>query len=162
MVTRNHEATIVLPSEDEWYKAAYYDADAEPPYFEYPAGTDMMTDCAAPGATANTANCASVVGDLTDVGSYTNSASPNGSFDQGGNVLEWNETILEGDFRGLRAGDFIADADDLAAASFRFGAFPSQEGETLGFRVASIPEPESGLLQTTALLVVLAWRRRCA
>ncbi|MGE4605652.1 MAG: SUMF1/EgtB/PvdO family nonheme iron enzyme [Myxococcota bacterium] len=161
MVTRNPEATIFLPSENEWYKAAYYDADAEPPsYFEYPAGTDD-TSCAVPGAAANTANCDDEVADLTDVGSYTNSASPNGSFDQGGNVLEWNETILEGNLRGLRAGDFINNASGLAT-SFGIGLAPSAEFETFGFRVASIPEPESGLLQTTALLVLLAWRKRCA
>ncbi|GAG37158.1 unnamed protein product, partial [marine sediment metagenome] len=90
-ITRNTGATIVLTSEDEWYKAAYFNGTG---YFEYPAGSDTQTTCAVPGATANTANCDEVVDDLTNVGSYTGSASPNGTFDQGGNVWEWNEAII--------------------------------------------------------------------
>ena len=45
--------------------------------------------------------------DLTNVGSYTGSASPNGTFDQGGNAAEWNETIAEPAItRGVRGGTF--------------------------------------------------------
>ena len=38
----------------------------------------------------------------TDVGSYAH-PSPYGTYDQGGNVYEWNETI-SGSTRGLRGG----------------------------------------------------------
>ena len=72
-IVRNAGAEIFLPSEDEWHKAAYFNGTS---YFEFPAGTDAHTVCAAPGATANTANCLPGVGDLTDVGSYTGSAKP--------------------------------------------------------------------------------------
>jgi formylglycine-generating enzyme len=95
-VTRNPGANIVLASENEWYKAAYYDTSSSG-YFDYPAGSNTPTICAAPTATPNTANCNSVVnapyGDLTPVGSYPGSPSPYGTFDQGGNVWEWNETM---------------------------------------------------------------------
>src|SRR5262249_30692306 len=37
-VTRNVAASIFLPNEDEWYKAAYYDA-LSTKYFDYPAGS---------------------------------------------------------------------------------------------------------------------------
>ena len=47
------------------------------------------------------------VGDLTDAGSYTGSASPVGTFDQGGNVFEWNEAIISGSSRGVRGGSFF-------------------------------------------------------
>ena len=57
--------------------------------------------CAAPSATPNTANCEVAVGGPTDVGAYTLSASPYGTFDQGGNVSEWNETGL-GSTLGIR------------------------------------------------------------
>jgi hypothetical protein len=40
-------------------------------YFDYPAGTNTQIVCAAPEATTNTANCSSVVDDLSEVGSYT-------------------------------------------------------------------------------------------
>jgi len=55
-ITRNAGATVFLTSEDEWYKAAYYDAGSEI-YFNYPASSDTLTYCRPPGAMANTANC---------------------------------------------------------------------------------------------------------
>jgi len=137
---RNADATIFLPSEDEWYKAAYYDAGLAI-YYDYPAASNSQTTCALPGATANTANCDSVEGDLTDVGSYTGSPSPNGTFDQGGNLWEWNEAVGEFSFRGLRGGDFD-NAPNALAASFRNANDPALDLYIVGFRVASIAEPE--------------------
>jgi hypothetical protein len=40
----------------------------------------------------------------TLVGEFQNSDGPYGTFDQGSNVLEWNEAILCGSARGLGAG----------------------------------------------------------
>ena len=58
--------------------------------FDFPTGTDTETTCALPGATANTANCNyRLRDDVTDVGSYTGSPSPYGTFDQGGNMWEY-------------------------------------------------------------------------
>ena len=159
-ITRNAGANIFLTSEDEWYKAAYYDAVATS-YFDYPAGSSVLPTCAGPGATANTANCGNVLDGLTDVGSYTGSASPNGTFDQGGNVWEWNETIISsvyGSMRGLRGGGTAIPPDELAA-SFRQLFNPQDATRDTGFRVASIPEPGTGLLLMTGLLG-LAIRRR--
>ena len=86
------DATVFLPSENEWYKAAYYSPGGT--YFEYPTGTDTETGCVAPASdTGNSANCDTAVNALTDVGAYALSASPYGTFDQGGNVAEWNEQI---------------------------------------------------------------------
>jgi formylglycine-generating enzyme required for sulfatase activity len=158
---RNAGATIFLTSENEWYKAAYYDA-VSTSYFDYPAGTDTQTVCASPTATANRANCGGAVGDLTDVGSYTGSASPYGTFDQGGNVFEWNEAIIFGSSRGVRGGSFnIVVADDLAAST-RLSTGPANQDFLIGFRVASIPEPGTGLLVMTGMLGMAGWRRRRA
>src|SRR5439155_10027336 len=44
-VTRTARATIVLTSEDEWYKAAYYDPSISS-FFDYPTGSDTQTNCA--------------------------------------------------------------------------------------------------------------------
>jgi hypothetical protein len=57
--------------------------------------------CALPGPTPNTANCGLVTAeqdpgnpnswgaaDVTDVGAYTNSTSPWGAFDTGGNLFQ--------------------------------------------------------------------------
>src|SRR5262249_31364567 len=54
-VSRNPGAIIVLTSESEWYKAAYYDPSSAT-YFDYPASSDTQTTCARPTATANRAN----------------------------------------------------------------------------------------------------------
>jgi len=53
-VTRNAGATIFLPSENEWYKAAYYGASTAS-YFTYPAGSNAPTVCGPPAATPNLA-----------------------------------------------------------------------------------------------------------
>lgn len=156
-LTRNAGATIVLTSEDEWFKAAYFSPSAGS-YFDYPAGSDTPTTCSLPTATPNRANCGQLVFDLMPKGSYTGSASPYGTFDQGGNVWEWNEaTILAGERRGLRGGSF-EDEDVLAlAASTR--VFLGVAGNyDRGFRLAMIPEPGTGLLVIAGLLGLAGWR----
>ncbi len=157
-VTRNVGATIFLTSEDEWYKATYYDA-LTTSYFDYPTGTDTQTVCAAPGAAANTANCLFVTGGYpTAVGSYTGSASPNGTFDQGGNVTEWTEAI-SGFERAMRGGSF-GDTPDRLATSYRIDNDPSWDFVDGGFRVGSlIPEPSTGLLVMVGMLGLAGWRR---
>ncbi len=154
---RNPDATFFLPSEDEWYKAAYYDA-VSTSYFDYPAGTDTPTVCTVPGAMPNTANCYEVVDDLTDVGSYMGSASPSGTFDQGGNLWEWNEAILFGRYRGLRGGSSFDGSNNFAAWNRNYN-YPTDEISDIGFRVAMIPEPATVLLFAGGL-AGLALRRR--
>jgi formylglycine-generating enzyme required for sulfatase activity len=139
-VTRNVGATVFVSSEDEWYKAAYYDPGTMI-YFDFPAGSVTQTTCAVPGVTANTANCDNVVSDLTDVGSYTGAASPGSTFDQGGNVWEWSDTIISGTDRGLRGGGFDSSPLDVAAPLPSTGP-PAGELNSVGFRVASlVPAP---------------------
>jgi len=137
-VARKDGAMIFLPSEDEWYKAAYYDA-ASSSYFDYPTGSDTQTSCTAPGAATNTANCDNAVGTVTDAGVYTSSASPAGTFDQGGNLREWSEALI-GLNRVLRGGNFTDPSNDLAA-SVRGFTYPTLQYADVGFRVASIHEP---------------------
>jgi len=110
-IHRNAGARTFLPSENEWYKAAYFDPRTDK-YFLYPSGTDRPMTGALPGAAPNTANCDSVTAahnpanpglpsttgwiynDVTDVGAYRHSVSPNGTFDQGGNVFQWTDDIV--------------------------------------------------------------------
>ena len=168
-VTRNPGATVFLPGENEWYKAAYYSPGGI--YFDYPAGVDAETTCALPGATPNTANCGSVQGAVTDVGAYTGSASPYGTFDQGGNVDEWNEereTRMDHSgyifhLSGSRGGEWSRSAGELAASFPGFLGISGLGYDQTGFRVASlVPEPGPGLLGMTAVLSLAASRRRRA
>jgi hypothetical protein len=142
-VIRNPGARFFIPSEDEWYKAAYYHA-ASASYFDYPVGTDTQTVCAAPGPTANTANCDHAAGNtLTDVGSYKGSPGPYGTFDQGGNLFEWNETVIDY-YTELRGGSFNARVDFLSVEySYQNNPFDTY-GLSYGFRVASYPACDDG------------------
>jgi hypothetical protein len=110
------------------------------------------------------------VANVTDVGAYAVAAGPFGTFDQGGNVWEWNEEIVSESFRGIRGGAWLQSAGFLAASSANF-ADPATHASTTGFRVAnvepavSVPSVPPFLLLTLvpALLAViggLAIRRR--
>ncbi len=117
--------------------------------------------CLAPTATANSANCNHAAGgDLTPRGSYTGSASPYGTYDQGGNVWEWNEAIIGDDppYRGSRGGAFYNYADAIGKFPRGYNV-PTGEFISLGFRVASIPEPGTGLLVMLGMLGLSCWRR---
>jgi len=143
-VTRNPGASIFVPSESEWYKAAYYDPITNV-YFDYPAGTNTPTVCSVVTAAPNRANCGYKTGNVTSVGAFTGSASPSGSFDQGGNVWEWNEAIVFGSYRGQRGGAWDLDANGLATSYWNLD-FPNGEHPVVGFRLASVPEPSAALL----------------
>jgi formylglycine-generating enzyme required for sulfatase activity len=157
-VTRNPGAIAFLTSENEWYKAAYFDNTS---YFDYPVQTNTQTVCTPVSGTPNRANCNNAVGAVTEVGAYEASASHYGTFDQGGNVWEWNEQLVGGSQRGQRGGAFYDDPVNLGAA-YPNGGDPEVEYVGVGFRVASlVPEPGTGLLVMTGVLG-LAWRRRGA
>jgi len=161
-VLRNLTASVFLPSESEWYKAAYYDPIAGR-YYDYPTGTNATIGCVAPaGDTGNSANCypyADPSGTLTDVGAYALSDSPSGTFDQGGNVYEWLEQIKIGAARGLRGGAWNGDSSNLTAFNSNSDS-PTLEIDNIGFRLASIPEPSTGLLVLTGLCGLALRRRR--
>jgi formylglycine-generating enzyme required for sulfatase activity len=144
LVQRNAGATVWLATDDEWYKAAYYDPGSDG-YHDYPTGTDTEITCSTPTATANTANCSGVAGGLTDVGGYPGSPSPNGTFDQGGNALEWTDgdvAILEN--RTLRGGGFHNPPDRLRRQILEYDD-PWFELSVIGFRVASFAQCADGV-----------------
>ena len=116
-VVRKPGALVFLPSEDEWYKAAYCKGGVTSgKYWLYPTQSDTRpTAEAPPGTDVNngSANYDWAVGDLTDVGAYTAKPSDSayGTFDQGGNLWEWNEADRgrDGSRRILRGGAFTND-----------------------------------------------------
>lgn len=102
-VMREPDATWVIPSEDEWYKAAYHlNNGPTGDYYLYPMQSDSTPDNQVIDPDAgNSANfwstcCMANTGTYfrSEVGEYENSPSPYGTFDQGGNVTEWTDTIV--------------------------------------------------------------------
>jgi len=158
-IARKPGALFFVPDTDEWYKAAYYDPAAGG-YFDYPTATDMPPTCAAPAATPNTANCEGVVSAVTEVGAYTGSPSPYGTFDQGGNVWEWTEQTDTASVRVLRGGNWFTTATS-SGASTSTTLEATDENIGIGFRIAMIvPEPDRGLLAATAGLALVALQAR--
>ena len=113
-------------------------------YFDYPTGTDSapwndLLD-RDPGNNATFFdNGHYTIGHpywRTEVGAHENSDSPYGTFDQGGNVWEWNEAVRGSD-RGLRAGSFNGSYPAILRAVYRWSRHPSCEFSGFGFRVAN-------------------------
>jgi len=130
----------VIPTEDEWYKAAYYKPDGSG-YSLYANGTNT-----APIAGVQS-NYNYAIGAPWNVN--TGTQEQNGTFDMMGNVWEWNETLVRDSFRGIRGGSYYYGDDHQLISSTRFyynPLYPYNEDRNFGFRVASIPEPCSLLL----------------
>jgi formylglycine-generating enzyme len=92
-----------------------------------------------------------------------NSPSPYGTFDQGGNVREWNETAVDlpgGPMRGERGGSFFFQSN-FEQASYRnsHSGDSTYKDEDLGFRIASIPEPGSITLGVVGAATLMLWIR---
>ena len=120
-VNRNSNWKWAVTSEDEWYKAAYYNP-AKSNYYDYPTSGDSVPSNTLDNPTEGgssatyydnfgTGNGGYTIGDpyyRTEGGDHENSGSPYGTFDQGGNVWEWNDSIVyQSDtytYRGLRGG----------------------------------------------------------
>jgi formylglycine-generating enzyme required for sulfatase activity len=142
--TREEGATFFLPSEDEFYKAAYYNPTLNGGtggYTEYGVGnTAPIVEGPAGGSTsANYSNGAGSPADntywqssggplnrqivnLTDVGAYTNATSHYGLFDVDGNATQWMETSKENPFNSgqdlpiARGGSWLHGIDGTGAA----------------------------------------------
>jgi len=152
-VNRESDWKWAITSEDEWYKAAYYDPTTGT-YFDYPTSSNTAPGADMTDVSGNNANyrpfiyspCPIDSGKYTTVaGEFQNSDSPYGTFDQGGNVWEWNEAILYDYYRGARGGDWGTLGWDSINGSLdaegRWYPYALYEGYAVGFRVSQVPEP---------------------
>jgi PEP-CTERM putative exosortase interaction domain len=172
IITKNVGATWWIPSEDEWYKAAYSKGGGtNTGYWLYPTQSDSVPGNAI-GGEANQANY--YAGDfavtqsalydealnyLTDAGAFSGAASAYGTFDQGGSAWEWNDTVIDNSSRGLRGSSWV-NGEDALQSSARINQDPSFESNLVGFRVASVPEPSTYALLLMAGAGWLLWPGR--
>jgi formylglycine-generating enzyme required for sulfatase activity len=149
IITVNTGAIAWIPTENEWYKAAYYNA-ASQNYAAFANGQNSLTKEDANFDSSGT----------TDVGTYSSDPSFYGTFDQAGNVWEWNDAVISGFTRGLRGGSWLsADSEPLLSWS-RNDSAPSNENDRIGFRLASVPEPSAMALSILAIGMMLIRRKR--
>jgi formylglycine-generating enzyme required for sulfatase activity len=148
--------TVFIPTEDEWYKAAYHQpasqgGDADD-YWLYATQSNSVPTIASATGIGDVANPGQNVvnyafgavwngqnGNFTTAGS-AGSTSFYGAFDMNGNILEWNETPF-GSSRVLRGGSYNFSEFFLRSSS-RFNVNPTVEDFNFGFRLASsVPRP---------------------
>ena len=161
---RNSLAKYVIPSRDEWYKAAYGSPGGT--WFNYPTGSDIAPTAIASGTDANTAVYDVLwptgTADITSAGGL----SAWETMGQGGNVGEWTETSYDGindiagKYRDVRGGVYDYWSIELAASNRPDWREPTDELFNYGFRVASVPEPSSLSLVALGGVVVALRRRR--
>jgi formylglycine-generating enzyme len=178
-LTRSATATWAIASEDEWYKAAYYQGDGTYQNYATGSSSDPNHTITSPN-TANDANYLRTGSTtVTDVGLFANSASHYGTFDQTGNVAEWTEGFYKLTqtpayvtdayvHRQLRGGYFWGAAGDIAAGqrslvSTSWGSGDAFDGVRLVQLIpANVPEPSSVMAMAGGLLALLGFRKRRA
>ena len=161
-------AAYFLPTENEWYKAAYYSGGGtNSAYYTYPTKSNIAPDNSlvlAPmepnDANYHISNLTDPTNYLTPVGTFAASPGPYGTFDMGGDVFQWNEANFSGLFRGVRGGGWDFSSSALASFYDEPGS-PTDEPDYVGFRVASsvaIPEPGSITLLLVCAVGFGIWR----
>ncbi len=159
ITTRTAGAKYTLPSENEWYKAAYYDPTNPLPstatgtvgYWEYPTKSNSTPTATAPNnpnprdlSGTNAANYNAVVfpekQKLVDVTEYANSASHYGTLNQAGNLWEWTDSFVtnyqdEPNSMIIRGGSWSLGILN-PSSTVRRDYTPDETDDDTGFRIA--------------------------
>lgn len=159
----NPGSSYFIPAENQWYKAAYYkgggtdagywsnstQSDPDPGNIIGSAANQANYSIAPPGGVGFSVTEVDTRDDtqnyLTDVGAFSGSGSFYGTFDQSGNVYQWNDLDgAVGSTRGIRGG---ASGINLTAFDLSYSKrvtyapdFDGKFGFRLALVVASVPE----------------------
>ena len=165
-VNRACGAKYVIPTENEWFKAGFYDPtlnSGSGGYWQYltKSNTSPSNVLSSTGTNNGNYKPGSTYTDptnyLTVVGAFAGSPGPYGTYDMGGDVMQRNEMIITGSGRNdrcYRGGSYVEPAGALGVG-VNFSSSPSREYDDVGFRVAQVPEPASATLMVLGGLVLL-------
>jgi len=155
---RNSLAKYVLPSYNEWYKAAFYNPN-DSTYYDFPNGSNTPPTAVASGTGANTAvyyqSAEQGPADVDNAGGL----SPYGVMGLGGNVLEWEESSADlansSDSipRMFRGGDWSLASNSLSSSPFA-STLPSLDYVNIGFRVATLDVSDPPVVPEPSMMVI--------
>jgi sulfatase modifying factor 1 len=153
----------LLPTENEWYKAAYYNP-ATGSYFTYPFQSNSPPAALAPPGNANSGNFSGAAFNFdgtgsyfTAVGAYPSSLSPFGAYDMGGDFPPWTES-LRGQFYIARGGGGL-DPPSYSAAVWRDGGDNASSSIRV-VEIGGVPEPASIVLASLGVVGLLIFSKR--
>ncbi len=139
------DLAFVLPSEDEWFKAAYYMPVDDGSYSLYSSG--LGTSPVVGTSNGWNYNPAHTLQHMWEVGS--GAEEQNGTYDMMGNVWEWTETAAYDANYVVRGASAYAPEQYLDSQNYRL--ISAEEEANIGLRIAVIPEPN-----TMAIMVLTA------
>ena len=170
----NSDAKFYIPTQNQWYKAAYYKGGStNAGYWDYATQSDTIPTPVTAGSTGigsagNTGNFANYDNAATWGPNTTSTVAPilmttvgtnggpsaYGTFDMSGNVSEWNDLAgFTGSSRGFRGGSWYTGSSDLSSPYYN-SANPDYYDSYLGFRLASpvaVPEPSTWVMGLAGL-----------
>ncbi|MCX6957254.1 MAG: SUMF1/EgtB/PvdO family nonheme iron enzyme [Verrucomicrobiae bacterium] len=150
-------AKFFLPTEDQWYKAAYYKRTRTGDYWNYPTKSDTTSSNQKGYHNAANYFIASNSDDskifplywnyqfsnggkapfLTTVGTFRQSAGPYGTFDMGGDLFQWVCNPGYAGTRVIRGGSWKKQQNDELKRTTCITANPAIGYEFVGFRIAA-------------------------
>jgi formylglycine-generating enzyme len=170
IINKSAGAVVYIPTENEWFKSAYYDPSLNGGtggYWLYPTRSNSTpgnvigsapnqvnyytADSAPQGLLSVTQNGTWQPNQnyLTPAGAFSNSGSAYGTFDQAGNVYELNDALI-GNYRCRRGGTWWANNSGATLQLSKNGRAQSavtDENAYVGFRLAAVANPEIALEQ---------------
>lgn len=153
-----------LPTEDQWYKAAYFSPELNDTggYYLYATQSNTAPTSTPSTGGSNEANLANnfifyttqskvydpLTNYLTDVGTFSQSRSFYGTTDQAGLVYEWNDlNATPSPLRGLRGGYWFSAGQSAVSTTYSISTI-DRESSDAGFRIAAV-DPLSVMPQSS-------------
>src|SRR5687767_7425263 len=130
---RHKDAYYFLPSEDEWYKAAFHKNDGVTAnYWDYATGSNTIPTAVASGIAAGTVVYGQPAGQGPANVDNNGGLSSYGTWGQTGNIFEWQEGAFDGgndspsEARAGRGASYVPQATEFyLRPTFRYFSDPS-------------------------------------